>query len=72
MRPAKTVAADPNKLTNNPLWISKAGWDLSLQQYGKWGVPGLDVTAPVQSYGQAVDMSYLTAAWKAMQASSSK
>jgi ABC-type nitrate/sulfonate/bicarbonate transport system substrate-binding protein len=44
--------------------ISQELWERSLENYGAWGTPGVDVTDPINSYEKRVDMSYLDAASK--------
>jgi ABC-type nitrate/sulfonate/bicarbonate transport system substrate-binding protein len=65
--PPAELKANPNALKNQTGWISKPLWDLSLKQYAKWQVPGLDLSSPVHQYSAEVDMSYLTEALKAKQ-----
>jgi hypothetical protein len=64
LNPPSVVKKHPNSLLYDPGYITPAAWKTSLQQYGSWGVPNLDVNAPYASYAQAVDMSYLTQALK--------
>jgi NitT/TauT family transport system permease protein len=54
----------PNAVTSDPGWISSPAWAVSLKQYERWGVPGLDVGNTVNQYRSSVDMSYLQAALK--------
>lgn len=56
------VKAHPNRLSTNPAYIPKKIWDISLQEWAKWGVANFDPSAPVSQYNQRVNMLYLSKA----------